>query len=283
MRLAVLADVHGNLHAFEAALEHVARQGVDRIVLAGDLVVGCPDTAACWRLARSLRCPMLRGNQERYVACYGTPEGDPRWRTAQYAPVQWAVSQLSDAERRAMRALPLSLRLPDVPDVLFVHASARSDRDSLTAYTPPDRLRDMFGDAPEQTIVRAHNHTCQVRLWEGRQIVTAGSVGLPLDGNPTAQYLLLERDGRGWQFAHQSVPYDVDAALRRFDETGYMAAVGPMAHLFRREVETAVYHLVPFVRAYARWQQEGLSLERAVERFLTPIDADFRDECAGGG
>jgi predicted phosphodiesterase len=271
MRIAVLADVHGNLPAFEAALDHVSRQGVDRIVLAGDLVVGCPDTAACWRLARSLRCPMLRGNHERYVACYDTPQADPRWRTEQFAPVQWGVSQLTDDERQAMRALPMRLRFADAPDLLFVHASARSDKDTLTAYTPNARLRDMFAGVGARTIVRAHNHTCQVRLWEGHQIVTAGSVGLPLDGNPTAQYLLLERNGSGWQFEHQSVSYDVDAALRRFDETGYMADVGPMARLFRREVVTAAHHMVPFLRAYAHWQKEGLSLARAVERFLSPV------------
>lgn len=271
MRLAVLADIHGNLQAFEAALDHVSRQGVDRIVLAGDLVNGCPDTAACWHLACSLGCPMLRGNHERYIACYDTPEADPRWHTEQYAPVQWSVSQLTARERQAMRALPLSLRFADAPDLLFVHASARSDKDSLTAYTAHDRLGDMFAGVGERTIIRAHNHTCQVRLWAGRQIVTAGSVGLPLDGNPAAQYLLLEQKDSGWQFEHQSVPYDVDAALRRFDETGYMAAVGPMAHLFRREVATAAHHMVPFLRAYARWQSEGLPLGRAVERFLSPL------------
>jgi hypothetical protein len=129
----------------------------------------------------------------------------------------------------------------------------------------------MFAGVSERTIIRAHNHTCQVRLWGDRQIVTTGSVGLPLDGNPTAQYLILERDGRGWQFEHQSVPYDMDAALRRFDETGYMADVGPMAHLFRREVATAAHHMVPFLRAYARWHREDLSLARAVERFLSPL------------
>jgi predicted phosphodiesterase len=273
MRLAILADVHGNLHAFEAALDHVSRQRVDRIVLAGDLVVGCPDTAACWRLASSLCCPMLRGNHERYVACYDTPEEDPQWHTEQYAPVQWGVSQLTDVERQAMRALPLCLRFADAPDLLFVHASARSDKDTITAYTPHDRLHNMFAGVSERTIIRAHNHTCQVRLWDGHQIVTAGSVGLPLDGNPTAQYLLLERNGSGWQFEHQSVSYDVDATLRRFDETGYMADVGPMAHLFRREVATAAHHMVPFLRVYPCWHQEGLSLERAVERFLSPMRA----------
>jgi hypothetical protein len=170
-----------------------------------------------------------------------------------------------------MRALPLQLRLADAPDLLLVHASARSDKDTLAAYTPNDRLHAMFAGAGERTIVRAHNHTCQVRLWEGRQIITAGSVGLPLDGNPSAQYLLLERNGSGWGFEHHAVGYDVDAALRRFDETGYMAGAGPMAHLFRREVATAAHHMVPFLRAYAGWQEEGLTLGRAVERFLRAI------------
>jgi hypothetical protein len=66
------------------------------------------------------------------------------------------------------------MRLADAPDLLFVHASARSDKDPLTAYTPNDRLRDMFAGVGEQTIVRAHNHACQVRHWEGHQ------EGLPL-------------------------------------------------------------------------------------------------------
>ena len=80
MRLAVIADIHGNLPAFEAALEHVDRQQVDRLVILGDIVVGAPDSAACWNLARSLSCPILRGNNDRYVAHYDTPAADPMGR-----------------------------------------------------------------------------------------------------------------------------------------------------------------------------------------------------------
>ena len=35
MRIAALADIHGNLAAFRAALAHIGRQGVDRIVIVG--------------------------------------------------------------------------------------------------------------------------------------------------------------------------------------------------------------------------------------------------------
>lgn len=56
MRIAVLADIHGNLPAFEDALKHVSQQKVDQIILAGDIVNGSPDSKACWSLAMSLGC-----------------------------------------------------------------------------------------------------------------------------------------------------------------------------------------------------------------------------------
>jgi len=269
MRIAVLADVHGNLYAFEAALADVRRQGVDHLVLLGDITVGSPDAAACWQLACSLNCPSIWGNHERYVAYYGTAQADPRWQGEQYAPVGWAVSQLSEAERREMRDLPHLYRTPDAPGVLFLHASVRSDRDTVAAHTPSDRLREMYPGVRETLIVRGHNHVGQIRLWDGHTVVTAGSVGLPLDSYPTAQYLMLERKGPGWEITHCSVPYDVDAAVRRFEETGYLDAVGPMGRLFQREVATASHQIVPFLRAYARWSsEERISLADAVARYL---------------
>ena len=270
MRIAILADIHGNLPAFEAALEHIAGQHVDQLIIAGDIVVGAPDSAACWRLAQSLDCPIVRGNHERYLAHYGTPSAAPEWESEQFAPLQWAVAQFTPAERQAIGQLPLALRGPDRPDLLIVHASARSDKDSVAAYTPDSELSTMFPAVRERLIVRAHNHVGQVRLWDDRMIVTAGSVGLPLDGSPTAQYLILDRRGDGWRVQHQSAPYDLEAVMRRFRETDYLVAAGPIGRLFMREVATASHQLVPFLRAYARWSaQAPISLAEAVGRFLS--------------
>jgi hypothetical protein len=42
-----------------------------------------------------------------------------------------------------------------------------------------------------------------------------------------------------------------------------------MARLFFREVMTGAHQIVPFLRLYAQWSQQGdISLSRAVERFL---------------
>lgn len=270
MRIAVLADIHGNLPAFEAAAAHAAAQRVDHTLIAGDIVVGSPDSLACWRFAQSLGYPILRGNHERYVAHYGTPQAGAQWNTEQFAPVRWAVGEFSDEERRALGELPPTLRVPGADDLLVVHASLRDDRDTVAAYTPEEQLAPMFPGLRERVVVRAHNHLGQIRLWSDRMIVTAGSVGLPLDGAPTAQYLIIEGGGSGWRVYHQSVPYDLDATLRRFHETGYLEATGPMGRLYMREVATAGPQIVPFLRAYARWSRDGdIALADAVDKFLT--------------
>jgi predicted phosphodiesterase len=270
MRLAIFADIHGNLPAFEAALAHVAGQAPDQILIAGDVVVGSPDSDACWQLAQSLGCPILRGNHERYVADFGTPAAPAVWATEQFAPLHWALAQLTDAERHAMGNLPRSLRLPAAPDLLFVHASARGDHDTITAHTPETQLNAMFPDIAERYLIRAHNHVAQVHPWGERLIVTAGSVGLPLDAQPTAQYLLLDQIPNGWRIEHQSVPYDLEATLRRFRETDYLAATGPMGRLFLREVATASPHIIPFFHSRQRRSRDGeLSLAAAVDRFLS--------------
>jgi predicted phosphodiesterase len=269
MRIAVLSDIHGNLPAFEAALDHARKQKPDVMVIAGDTIIGSPDSAACWQLARSLGCPMLRGNHERYAAHFGTPKAHPDWSTELFSPLQWAVNQLTSEDRRQMEQLPLHYRLPEAPDLLFVHASLRDDHDTITLYTAEERLEEMFPGIQERFIVRGHNHTGQVRLWKAGWIVTASSVGLPLDSSPTAQYLLLDQTKTGWQILHQSVPYDLDTVIRRFHDTGCLAATGTMGRLFFREVITASHSVVPFLRLYFRWQKEGtITLRQAEERFL---------------
>jgi predicted phosphodiesterase len=269
MRIAILADIHANLPAFEAALAHFDTQGCDLLVIAGDLIGGGPDSDLCWQRALSLGCPMVRGNQERYAAQYGTEEAPPQWRTEQFAPLQWTAAQFSQEERRTIGDLPLHLRLPEAPGLLLVHASLRSDQDTVAPHTPAAKLEEMFPQVQEPWIVRGHNHYGQVRLWDGRHIVTAGSVGLPLDGHPTAQYLLLEQNRRGWHVEHLSVPYDLEAAMARFRDTGYLEQTGPLGRLFFRELVTASQQIVPFLRLYRHWSAQGeLSLEAAVERFF---------------
>ncbi|MFZ4660160.1 MAG: metallophosphoesterase family protein [Caldilineaceae bacterium] len=270
MRIAILADIHGNLPAFEAVLRHVRQQAPDFVFIAGDIVIGAPDSVACWQLAQSLGCPIVRGNHERYLAHIGTAQGDPAWLSEQYKPVQWAATQFTTAERAAVAALPLALSLPYILDLLVVHATARSDRENLPPSKPDADIDAMFPSVQARWIVRGHDHIARTHLWRDKQIITVGSVGLPMDGSTAAQYLLLETTPHGWQTHHQAVDYDLNLTLQRFAATRYVAETGVMGRLFLREVITAAPHFVPFLRLYHQWTAATpLSFSDALERYLT--------------
>jgi predicted phosphodiesterase len=205
MRLAVLADIHGNLQAFEAVLDHAQKQEVDQLVLAGDLVNLLPDSRACWDLAQALKLPMVRGNHERYVFHYNTPEADPFWYSEAFKGLGLVVAQFSEAERTHMACLPLHLCFEDL---LIVHASYRKDNDLVRVDTPVAELRDMFAPTTERFILRGHNHHSYTVKFAGRQIETVGSAGLPLDGTPEAKYVIVEKTTEGWVIERQRVKYE---------------------------------------------------------------------------
>lgn len=263
MKIAVITDVHGNLRALEAVLAHVAQQGVDQTVVAGDTVNILPQSKACWDLVRSLGCPILKGNHELYIYTYDTPEADPAWLEERFQGLAWIRSQFSTADLRAMQQLPLTYELPDL---LVTHASPRSVFDSVNETTPTEKLSEMF--APAGFIVRGHNHSWLERRWQGRTLVTVASCGLPLQGRLEAQYAMLTKKER-WHYEKQFVPYDRDAALASLD-AHYMEMMGPLGYIFKRELATGKSLLLPFLFESLEAIDRGeVSLKAAVERFLS--------------
>jgi len=274
MRIAVLADVHGNLPAFEAALAAARREAPDLLVIAGDVVNGAPDSRACWDLARAEADVLLRGNHERYVCDRGTPAGEAAWSGPRFRPLGWTSEELAGA-LDDVRALPIEAAVCD--DVRVMHAAPADDRVNLFPWTEDGTLERVLDPAREDLLVRGHNHLPFHRhLADGRLLVSVGSVGIPLVGQPEAQFGLLTRHARrGWVVRHVSVAYDVEAALARFEDSGYLRAVGPMAQVFRREIATGSHQLVPFVRFERRWREatgangdDDATLERALRAFL---------------
>ena len=273
MRLALLADVHGNLPAFEAALAAARNEAPDLLVVAGDVVNGGPDSRACWQLARAEAGLLLRGNHERYAIDRGTPAGDPAWFGPRFRPLAWTVAELAGL-LDDVRAAPIEARVDE--DVYVMHAAAGDDHAGVFPWTPDAELAPLFAGVEAGLLLRAHNHLPFDRvLADGRLLVSAGAVGLALAGRPEAQWALVTRERGRWRVEHRSTAYDLDRALARFADSGYLRAAGPMAQVFRREVATGSHQLVPFVRFERRWRDatgergdDDAALERALRAFL---------------
>src|SRR5436190_11650041 len=121
MRLAVIADIHGNVAALEAVLADVKTRGADRIINLGDCVSGPLWPRETMDLLEALGLPTVRGNHDRWVA------ETPRERMG--ASDAFAFDRLTPTQRAALGALPARIDRSD--GIAAVHGTPGDDNQYL--------------------------------------------------------------------------------------------------------------------------------------------------------
>ena len=205
-RVAAVYDVHGNLPALEAVLDDVRREDVDAIVIGGDAVAG-PFPAETFDVLLSLADVLfVRGNADRLVV-----ERDEAFGSA------WCADQLGAERLAAVEAWPFSRRLEidGLGEVVFCHATLRTDEEIVTRITPEDEVMAAFPGGG--TVVVGHVHVQFDRRYDGLRVVNAGSVGMPYEGRRGAFWALL---GAG-QVELRRTEDDVDAAVAAIRGSGW--------------------------------------------------------------
>src|ERR1043165_5617895 len=131
MRVAVLADIHGNLPALDAALTDIDAAGVDAIVLNGDIATGPMPAETLDRLAGlGDRAVWVRGNADReLVSVYDGHDIGPDLPDEARWPTEYGASRLDRAHRDLLADRPLSvvLDVDGLGPVRFCHATTRDD------------------------------------------------------------------------------------------------------------------------------------------------------------
>ena len=222
MKIAALYDIHGNLPALQAVLNEIDREGVDMIVIGGDIVPGPMSLDVLEVLLRlGDRVSWIRGNCEREVveAFDGGSLSYIKSKEVREATI-WTAEQMEQRQRDFMAALPekISFHVEGLGEVLFCHGSPRSDMDILTEATPQERLRETLAGVKENVVVCGHTHMQFDRMCDGKRVVNAGSVGMPY-GEPGAYWLLLGPD-----VSLRKTNYDLEAAADLVRKTEYPLA-----------------------------------------------------------
>jgi putative phosphoesterase len=247
MRIALLSDVHANLHALEAALAICGEAAVERVVVAGDLVGDGPNPVEVLERLRRLRLDAIRGNVDRQVLTWlsrsptklrrRAAEGNPQRRNRAWSALQLAGA---DGARGWLESLPSELRLhPGGRAVLVVHGSPHGDTDyvfsSLTERGLAGKLQPLEGWRPE-VLVCGHSHVPFAREVGGVLVVNCGSVGRPADGDPRGSLALLELEPSAPPRAEiLRFEYPVDDLLRELEER---EVPGVAAAEYRRGVKS---------------------------------------------
>jgi putative phosphoesterase len=227
MRVAAIYDIHGNLPALDAVLDEIREAEVDQVVVGGDVVPGpMPrETLACL-LNLSIPVQFIQGNGEREVLARmrGTESGAV---PEQFREVmRWNAQQLNPKYEQLLAKWPqtVQLAISGLGEVLFCHATPRSDTEVFSRLTREDRLLPMFEGVDVPLVVCGHTHMQFERTIGKVRVVNAGSIGMPF-GEPGAYWLLL---GPDIQF--RRTRYDLAKAAERIRATAYPQAQHFAAH-----------------------------------------------------
>jgi predicted phosphodiesterase len=253
-RLAILADIHGNLPALEAVEADLAGFAVDQVVVAGDLINWGPFSAQVTERVLAAGWAVLRGNAEYYLLDYGTPRAPAVWNDPVAFPLlPWLRRQLSPVLQVRIATWPdmIVVRPPDAPPLRIVHGSPRSPFEAIRPQVTEAELAPMLAGIEEETIIAGHTHVAMDRQVGRWRVLNPGSVGVPLDGQFFARYLLLDGDASGWRATFRQAPFSNEAVFAEFARQRFAEECGVIGHFVLDEFRTARLGLAPFLR----WRQ----------------------------
>lgn len=246
-RIAIIADIHGNLPALEAVLDDIARQRVDEVLVNGDLVGRGPQGNAVVHRIRELGFPCTRGNHEDYALAFRREDVPAQWLTSpDWAFARAVAAELDDTAVRYIDALQMTLAAESQPQVRLFHGSPASYTEGIGRWTSDDTITAHLSQIDEQLLVVSHTHRPLVWRGEAGVVVNTGSVGMPFNADVRAQYAILSGDGAQFEVEHRYVPYDRDLVLIQFDH--FIAADNPTSILLQHELRVARPFLVPFLK-----------------------------------
>ena len=220
MRVAVIADIHGNQIALEAVLRDLAQQPqVDQTIIAGDLCLNGPRPKEVLKIVNKLRCPVIRGNVDDEVVNEAPKKGSKKRDV-----VSWTRAQIGRKGIDYLASLPFSHRVQNSEgsDLLVVHANPLDLEQAIFPTASDDALEPLLGGLEPTIGVLAfgHLHIAYTRHWHHLLLCDVGSCGLPRDEDIRASYAILMWQDNEWQAEIRRVEYDLAATVKQLQDSG---------------------------------------------------------------
>ena len=232
MRYGVLADIHGNLHALEAALTVLRESDVDRFLCAGDLVGYGPFPNECVETVANLGAVCVAGNHDLIAAGRLT---DERCASLARETLCWTRRALTQTAATYIASLPVRVATRD--GIVLSHGSL-TDPEASTARPDQalEQARVLAADFPRaEILILGHTHVplafSEERrvlalprggvvslVGDGRYVLNPGSVGQSRERRVRARFMLLDLEERRAVF--HAVPYDVARCRQALREKG---------------------------------------------------------------
>jgi predicted phosphodiesterase len=230
-KIAILADIHGNLPALEAVLAEIAAEGIERVVCLGDVATLGPQPREVIARLRALGCPVVMGNTDAILLAPQRVEDAPGGDLSNEDFDRWCAAQLSADDLAYLRTFEPTISVPlgDAVTLLCYHGSPRSYDERITAETTDAALHEMLAATPAQLYAGGHTHQQMLRRHRDALVLNPGTVGFAKDAIPPAapmrnpawvEYAVIATNGGRLDVSLRRVPFDLAALFAALDASG---------------------------------------------------------------
>ncbi|MFZ2089526.1 MAG: metallophosphoesterase family protein [Desulfobaccales bacterium] len=225
MRLALISDVHSNLHALEKVLAQLKREDVDLVLNLGDTVGYNANPNECLEMLQSAEVLSLAGNHDLALLNVELAEF---FNIIAYQAIVWAREHVRPEFREYIANLPLTR---DGQDYVACHGTPSSPDSYINYHFQGKKVLKALNKGLGLKVC-FFGHTHRRALWykdirgkvalqpitpgkifldrNWHYLINPGSVGQPRGGSPEAAFAVF--DDQDFSIQYLSVPYDVTAA-----------------------------------------------------------------------
>lgn len=211
MRIGLISDVHANVLALEAVLAELRRAQAETVLCLGDVVGYGPAPNETIELLRSSHVLCTLGDADERVA-YGFARKARRAGVADQT-LEWTQGVLDPKHLQWLRELPVQRRLETPAGRLRAfHGSAEDPSERTNLQQDPMTLTRLLQRHRASILCSGGSHVPYYRkVAAAGWVVNPGSVGLSLNGEPGADYALIDVDEAGVSVSMDKVDYDIAA------------------------------------------------------------------------
>ncbi len=208
MLIGLIADIHSNLPALSAILEHM---DVDKILCAGDIVGYYPYPNEVIEIMRKCKIVSIKGNHDTAVIT-----GDTSWFNPLAASaIEWTRNNISPEDMMFLKTLPEKLTFEDIA---IFHGSPVDPDEYVYPMTLPARLVGFLDQVGKKILVLGHTHVQWSLELDDRKIINPGAVGQPRDGNPKAAYAIYNTESE--ELTMRRTEYDIEEVASKTIDAG---------------------------------------------------------------
>jgi len=241
MRLAIIADIHGNIQALEAVYADLKAFAPDLVIVAGDMIGGGPDSRAVLEFLSTIDHLAIKGTHEDLMFDVIAGRVEPTFLEARIAVAEAEI--LGPQWIEYLESLPdhSYLNLLRERDVCVAHGVPGNTRRTIlqngreddierfdflrSRYLTKEEMITLFNDLSLDLFITAHSHSQFCRPLWGTSVINPGTVRGEFCVTPDqilGEYAIVDlyrptAGGHTWNPILRQVRWDMDAMYTDFE------------------------------------------------------------------